>query len=58
MKKINLTVLAFATLLTQSCCVYHSSTISKKGKTSEFGIAPYNTRPLSKEEAKNDKLGK
>jgi len=58
MKKINLTALVVATILTQSCCVYHSSDISKKGKTSEIGIAPYNSRPLAKIEVKHERVNK
>lgn len=44
--KIKLLMLAILTLLTQSCCVYHSSEKIGDKKISEMGIAPYNSRPI------------
>jgi len=34
-------------LLLQSCCVYHETKTVGNKKTSEFGIAKYDDRPIS-----------
>jgi len=48
--KIYILIFSMA-LLMQSCCVYRSSTGTGDYKISEFGIAPYNTRPSQQLEA-------
>lgn len=39
-------IIAFA-LLFQSCCVYHSTENVDNKKVTEFGFAPYGSRPTS-----------
>lgn len=48
MRSIKMILLLSALLLMQSCCVYHMTTNTPKGKVSEIGIAPYHKSPISK----------
>lgn len=50
----NIMMLIITTLLSTSCCVYHTSVKRGEKKISEFGIAPYSNRPMSQDDFDDD----